>query len=36
MVGAGGLNLKSYGPTNLTGTITNVAGEQVNIGASDK
>ena len=34
MVGAGGLNLKSYGPTNITGSITNMVGEQVNI-ASD-
>lgn len=34
MVGAGGLNLKSYGPVNMSGTITNIAGEQINI-ASD-
>lgn len=33
MVGAGGLNLKSYGPTNITGSMTNITGQQVNIGA---
>lgn len=31
MVGAGGVNLKSYGPVNISGALTNVAGEQVNI-----
>jgi len=31
MVGAGGLNLKSYGPVNISGSLTNVAGAQVNI-----
>ena len=36
MVGGGGLNLKSYGPTNITGTITNVAGEQVNIASENE
>ena len=36
LVGAGGLNLKSFGPTNLTGSITNIAGEQVNIGSSNE
>lgn len=36
MVGAGGLNLKSYGPVNISGTITNVAGEQVNIGSDNE
>lgn len=36
MVGAGGLNLKSYGPTNITGSITNVTGEQVNIGSENE
>ena len=35
LVGAGGINIKSYGTANLAGTITNVSGEQVNIG-SDK
>jgi hypothetical protein len=33
LVGAGGMNLKSYGVVNMSGTITNVAGEQVNIGS---
>ena len=36
MVGAGGLNLKSLGSTNIVGTITNVAGEQVNIGSENE
>ena len=36
MVGAGGLNLKSYGPTNITGTITNVTGEQVNVASENE
>ena len=36
MVGAGGLNLKSYGPTNISGSITNVAGQQVNIGSENE
>lgn len=36
MVGAGGLNLKSYGPTNLVGSITNIAGQQVNIGSDNE
>ena len=36
LVGAGGMNLKSYGPTNITGSITNVAGEQVNIGSENE
>ena len=36
LVGAGGLNLKSYGPTNITGSITNVTGEQVNIGSANE
>lgn len=30
-VGAGGMSLKSYGPVNLSGTIMNLAGTQVNI-----
>jgi len=33
MVGAGGLNLKSYGPVNISGSLTNIAGKQVNIGS---
>jgi hypothetical protein len=36
MVGAGGINLKSYGSVNISGTITNVAGEQVNVGAENE
>jgi hypothetical protein len=36
LVGAGGLNLKSYGPTNITGTVTNIVGEQVNIGSQNE
>ena len=36
VVGAGGLSLKSYGPTNITGTIMNIAGEQVNIGSANE
>jgi len=36
MVGAGGLNLKSYGPVNMSGTITNIAGEQVNVGSNNE
>jgi len=36
MVGAGGINLKSYGPTNISGSITNVAGQQVNIGSENE
>ena len=35
-VGAGGLNLKSYGPVNISGSITNIAGEQVNIGSGNE
>lgn len=34
LVGAGGFNLKSYGTANIAGTITNIAGEQVNIGSN--
>jgi len=36
MVGAGGLNLKSMGPTNITGTVTNVTGEQVNVSSENE
>ncbi len=36
MVGAGGLNLKSYGPVNISGTITNIAGEQINMGSDNE
>jgi len=31
LVGAGGLNLKSYGVVNISGSLANVSGEQVNI-----
>ena len=34
-VGAGGVQMKSYGPVDISGTITNIAGEQINI-ASDQ
>lgn len=33
LVGAGGVNLKSYGVVNISGSLTNIAGEQVNIGS---
>jgi len=36
LVGAGGLNLKSIGPTNITGTVTNIAGEQVNVSSQNE
>ena len=36
MVGAGGVNLKSYGPTNISGSITNIAGQQVNVGSENE
>lgn len=36
LVGAGGVNIKTYGPINISGTITNVAGEQVNIGSENE
>lgn len=32
-VGAGGLSMKSYGPVDIGGTITNISGNQVNIGS---
>ena len=32
-VGAGGLSMKTYGPVDIGGTITNISGEQVNIGS---
>ena len=35
-VGAGGLNMKSYGPVNISGSITNVAGAQVNIASANE
>jgi len=33
MVGAGGLNIKSYGVTSIGGAVTNISGEQINIGS---
>jgi len=36
MVGAGGINFKSYGPVTVSGTITNIAGQQVNIGSDNE
>lgn len=30
-VGAGGLGIKSYGPVNISGTVTNIGGVQVNL-----
>ena len=36
MVGAGGLNMKTYGPINMSGTITNIAGEQINLGSENE
>jgi len=36
LVGAGGLNLKSYGVVNIVGAMTNVTGEQVNIGSANE
>jgi hypothetical protein len=36
MVGAGGINLKSYGPVNVSGSITNIAGQQVNVGSENE
>lgn len=35
-VGAGGVNVKTVGPVNISGTITNVAGAQVNIGSQNE
>jgi len=34
LVGAGGVNMKSYGVVNISGAMTNIAGEQVNIGSA--
>lgn len=36
MVGSGGLNLKSIGSTNITGTVTNLVGEQVNVSSQNE
>ena len=34
LVGAGGMNMKSYGVVNISGAMTNITGEQVNIGSA--
>jgi hypothetical protein len=31
MVGAGGISMKSYGVVNISGAVTNIAGEQINL-----
>jgi len=36
LVGAGGINFKSYGPVNISGTITNIAGQQINISSENE
>ena len=36
LVGAGGLSIKSLGQTTISGTVTNVVGEQVNIASSNE
>lgn len=36
LVGAGGFSIKSYGGVNISGTITNIAGEQVNIASRNE
>ena len=36
LVGAGGVNLKTYGVVNIAGAMTNIAGEQVNIGSANE
>lgn len=36
LVGAGGLNLKSFGPVNMSGTITNVTGDQLNLASGNE
>lgn len=36
LVGAGGMNLKSFGGANIGGTITNISGEQINIGSRNE
>lgn len=35
-VGAGGLSLKSYGRADLSGTVTNIGGQQVNISSENE
>jgi len=36
LVGAGGLSMKSYGQVNISGSITTIAGSQVNIGSDNE
>ena len=36
LIGSGGINIKSLGCANLAGTITNIAGEQINIGSNNE
>ena len=35
-VGAGGIKMRSFGPVEVSGTITNIAGEQVNIASENE
>lgn len=35
-VGAGGIRMKTYGPVEIGGTITNIAGEQINISSENE
>lgn len=35
-VGSGGISMKSFGAVDISGTITNVAGDQVNIGSENE
>jgi len=35
-IGAGGMSMKSYGPVDIGGTITNIGGTQVNIGSENE
>jgi len=35
-VGAGGISMKSFGPVQIGGTVTNIAGEQINISSSNE
>jgi hypothetical protein len=36
LVGSGGINIKTSGNTNITGAVTNIAGEQVNLSSSNE
>jgi hypothetical protein len=35
-VGAGGIKMRSYGPVEMSGTLVNIAGEQVNVGSDNE